>query len=101
MIDVEGIALAPGCRGYYTRGRVAQVKGGTEIIRKDYPDVFVSVDILQSKCGTPSIEEGGADIINDVSGGIIDPDMLSTGKTSGALYLDAYEGDTEDYAKLR
>jgi len=44
-------------------------------IRKQFPDIFISVDTFHSQVAQFAIEEG-ADIINDISGGEIDSKMI-------------------------
>ncbi len=47
------------------------------LIRKRFPDTLISVDTWHAGVAEKSVAEG-ADIINDISGGDLDPDMFST-----------------------
>ena len=44
-------------------------------IRKELPDILISIDTFRQNIAYQSIEEG-ADIINDISGGTFDPEMI-------------------------
>lgn len=45
-------------------------------IRHQFPDALISVDTFRSGIASQSIEEG-ADLINDISGGLFDPNMFA------------------------
>ena len=47
------------------------------LLRSHFPDTFISVDTCQSLPAARAVE-AGADIVNDISGGQIDPQMLPT-----------------------
>lgn len=78
IIDVGGYSSRPDASDVSPEEEWKRVKQVLSIIRQSYPDVPVSVDTFRAEVARRSIEEGDADIINDVSGGIIDPEMLST-----------------------
>ncbi len=45
------------------------------LLRRELPDAILSVDTCRSLAATRAVE-AGADIVNDISGGQLDPDML-------------------------
>lgn len=47
-------------------------------IRESYPSLIISVDTFRSNVAIAAVEEGGADIINDISGGDLDDNMFDT-----------------------
>jgi len=49
-----------------------------KIIHQDFPEAIVSVDTFRADVAKFAVEECGAAIINDISGGILDPLMLET-----------------------
>ena len=77
FIDVGGYSSRPGA-DYVSeteeRNRVIPV---IELILKHFPDTFISVDTFRSKIAKESIAAGAA-LINDISGGQLDEDMIST-----------------------
>lgn len=77
MVDVGGYSSRPDAAIVTPDEEWRRVREVLDILRQ-YPEIPVSVDTFTASVARKSIEEGGADVINDVSGGIIDPDMLST-----------------------
>lgn len=78
MVDVGGYSSRPDAAVVTPDEEWRRVKAVLDILKNDYPDIAVSVDTFVAEVARKSIEEGGADMINDVSGGIIDPAMLAT-----------------------
>ncbi len=73
--------------GYSTRSDAVEVPPEEEwqriapvldILNRDYRSIIVSVDTYRSDVARRAIEIGGADIVNDVSGGLLDRDMYAT-----------------------
>ncbi|MBR1835046.1 MAG: dihydropteroate synthase [Bacteroidales bacterium] len=56
------------------------------LLRTELPDALISVDTCQSLPATRAVE-AGADIINDISGGQLDPQMLPTVVSLGVPYI--------------
>ena len=48
-----------------------------KLIRKEFPDVILSIDTFYADVAKQAVEEYGANIINDISGGEIDDRMFS------------------------
>lgn len=78
MVDVGGYSSRPDAAEVTPEEEWRRVSGVLEILQKDYPDIPVSVDTFVAEVARKSVEIGGADVINDVSGGLIDPEMLRT-----------------------
>lgn len=78
MVDVGGYSSRADAAVVTPDEEWRRVKAVLDILKNDYPDIAVSVDTFVAEVARKSIEEGGADMINDVSGGIIDPAMLAT-----------------------
>ncbi|WP_211639683.1 dihydropteroate synthase [Porphyromonas levii] len=78
MVDVGGYSSRPNAAEVTPEEEWRRVSGVLEILQKDYPDIPVSVDTFVAEVARKSVEIGGADVINDVSGGLIDPEMLRT-----------------------
>ncbi|MDE7144072.1 MAG: dihydropteroate synthase, partial [Muribaculaceae bacterium] len=58
-----------------------------EAIRRVSADVPVSVDTFRASVARRCVTELGADIINDISGGTLDPAMFDTVAETGAPYV--------------
>lgn len=78
MVDVGGYSSRPNAEEVSPDEEWRRVKGVLDILQKEYPDIPVSVDTFVAEVARKSVEIGGTDVINDVSGGIIDTEMLGT-----------------------
>lgn len=77
LIDVGGMSSRPGAELIPVQEELDRVLPIIEWIRSDFPDLLISVDTIRSKVAKEVIERG-AHIINDISGGNLDPKMLET-----------------------
>ncbi len=75
IIDVGGESTRPGSKRISAQEELNRVLPALKLIRKELPDVWISVDTYKSEVARVCLEEG-ADIINDVSGGTFDPKMF-------------------------
>ena len=57
------------------------------VIRREAPDVLISVDTFRADVARRCVEQWGADIINDISGGTLDEEMFSTVARLGVPYV--------------
>jgi len=57
-----------------------------KLIRKEFPQVIISVDTYRKSMAEVSIEEG-SDIINDISGGVMDSEMIPFMCTRSEAYI--------------
>jgi dihydropteroate synthase len=86
IIDVGGLSTRPGSQEISTKdeiGRIAPVIAG---IRNAAPDAWISVDTYRSAVAAQALELG-ADIINDISGGHLDDNMLQVCAQYNAPYI--------------
>ncbi|WP_329903952.1 dihydropteroate synthase [Porphyromonas pogonae] len=78
MVDVGAYSTRPGAEAVDAATEIARLKPALEILRDEYPDLPISVDTFRADVARAAVEEYGADMINDVSGGQIDRSMFST-----------------------
>ncbi len=78
MIDIGAYSSRPGADDVPAAEEMARLRTGMKAIRDIAPDIPVSVDTFRASVARMAIEELGADIINDISGGLLDPDMFQT-----------------------
>lgn len=72
IIDVGAFSTRPGADEVSEEEEGRRLKFALDIVRREQPDVAISVDTYRPTLARKCIEEWGADIINDVSeGGII------------------------------
>ena len=69
MIDVGGCSTRPGCQVVSEQEEMERLRFGLGIVRREIPDAVVSVDTFRPDVARMTVEEYGADIINDVSEG--------------------------------
>lgn len=86
FIDVGGYSSRPGADFVSETEEHSRVIPVIELILKHFPDTFISVDTFRSKIATESIAAGAA-LINDISGGQLDEDMISTVGQLGVPYI--------------
>lgn len=87
MIDVGAYSSRPGAADVPEEEEIARLRRGLEVLRGIAPDIPVSVDTFRSKVARVAIEELKADIINDISGGNIDPDIWDVAADTHAPYI--------------
>ncbi len=78
IVDIGGYSSRPGADDVQADEEWRRVSQGLEVIQKYYPSTIVSVDTFRASVAQKSVEQGGAAIINDISGGELDSDMFST-----------------------
>ena len=69
MIDVGGYSTRPGGTKVSEAEEMERLRFGLSIIRRELPDAIISVDTFRTDVARMTVEEFGADIINDVSEG--------------------------------
>lgn len=87
FIDLGGYSSRPGGDSVSIEEELNRVKIGLSAIRSVSRDIPVSIDTFRSEVARRSIEEWGADIINDISGGDLDNEMFDTVSTLGVPYI--------------
>lgn len=78
MIDVGGYSSRPGAEDVSEEEEWKRVSVALEIIQKYHPEAIVSVDTFRAGVARRSVLEGGASIINDISAGLLDKELLPT-----------------------
>lgn len=87
IIDVGAYSTRPGSVPVAEDEERSRLQQAMKIIRSISPDIPVSIDTFRSDVARMAIEEYGADIINDVSGGEMDTDMFPTAARLGVPYV--------------
>lgn len=77
-IDIGGYSSRPGADEVSPEEEFRRLRLALEITREEWPDAIISVDTFRSGVARRCVEECGADIINDISGGDLDPEMFET-----------------------
>ena len=78
MADLGAYSSRPGAEEVSPEEERARLRPALQILRDEYPDLPVSVDTFRSDVARMAVEEYGAAVINDISGGGLDPAMYRT-----------------------
>lgn len=76
-IDIGGCSTRPGSVPPSEEEETARLLSGISIVRSEWPEAVISIDTYRASVARKCIE-AGADILNDISGGLIDDDMFAT-----------------------
>lgn len=87
IIDVGGYSSRPGAADVSPDEEFNRVARGFRVIRKRHPRMIVSIDTFRASVARRAVAEFGPCIINDISAGDLDPDMLTTVAGLGVPYI--------------
>lgn len=77
IIDLGACSTRPGAETCDAATEEARVAVGFEAVRSVSADIPLSVDTFRASVARSAVERG-ADIVNDISGGDLDPEMMPT-----------------------
>lgn len=95
MIDLGAYSSRPGAADVSPQEETSRLLAACRAIRSVAPDIPLSVDTFRAEVARIAVEEGGADIINDITGGN-DPEMLPTVARLGVPYIAMHMRGTPD-----
>ena len=78
VIDIGACSTRPGAPSVSPQEEMRRLRLAMKVVREIAPEVITSVDTFRADVARCAVEELGVDIVNDVSGGEIDPDMVPT-----------------------
>ena len=78
IIDVGGYSSRPDAQEVSPEEEMERLCLALRILRDEYPKAMVSVDTFRAEIARRCVEEYGAAIINDISGGELDAEMFPT-----------------------
>lgn len=78
MIDIGAYSSRSNAEHVSTKEEMARLRKGLEAIREVAPEAIVSVDTFRADVASMCVEEYGAALINDISGGQMDERMFDT-----------------------
>lgn len=103
IIDIGGESTRPGSQPIGAEEEIARVVPAIQHIRTNIPeaaDIAISIDTYRASVAEAACA-AGADIINDVSAGTLDPDMLPTAARLGkSIILMHMRGTPQTMTKL-
>lgn len=96
MIDIGGYSSRPGADDVSPEEEMNRLRRGLRVVRRLYPEVPISVDTFRADVARMCVEEEGADIINDISGGMMDRQMFRIVARLGVPYILMHMQGTPD-----
>ena len=88
MLDVGACSTRPGSQSVSAKKEIAALEQSLPAIRKAVgPDIPISVDTFRAEVARIAVRDLGADIVNDISGGLLDHDMIPTVSDLKAPYI--------------
>ncbi|MBI5010857.1 MAG: dihydropteroate synthase [Bacteroidia bacterium] len=87
ILDVGGYSSRPGARDIPEEEEGRRVLGAIRKISTVYPEAIISVDTFRASVAKTAVEECGAHIINDISGGKADPGMFEVVRHLNVPYI--------------
>jgi len=87
VIDIGAVSTKPGQEGISTKEEIDRLLPAVKAIKKEFPEAFVSIDTYRSWVALKIIEDCGACMVNDVTGGNFDSNMFETIGKLGVPYI--------------
>ena len=78
IFDLGGYSSRPGAEDIDPETEYARLVPALKAVKKIAPETPVSIDTFRASVARRCVEEWGADIINDISGGTLDREMWAT-----------------------
>lgn len=77
LLDVGGYSTRPGAAAVSEEEELQRVLPAIRLLRDQFPDIPLSIDTFRSSVARQAVD-AGAMLVNDVSGGELDPEMMET-----------------------
>jgi dihydropteroate synthase len=77
FLDIGGYSSRPGAENITQEEELKRILPAIKSIRHEFPNLLISIDTFRSEVARQAILQGG-DLINDISGGSLDPEMYQT-----------------------
>jgi dihydropteroate synthase len=87
IIDIGGYSSRPDAAHISENEEYSRIRPAMALVRKHFPDTFVSVDTFRSDVVRRLYEEFGSFIVNDISAGEIDGQMIPFAGQAGLPYI--------------
>ena len=86
ILDIGGASSRPGAEEITETEELKRVLPAIEVIHERFPEALLSIDTYRSRIARDAIE-AGAGLVNDISAGTLDAQMLSTVAMLGVPYI--------------
>lgn len=99
ILDIGGISTRPGSKPPDVETEASRIISPLKTIRKEFPDIIISVDTYRSEVSAKVLDLG-ADIINDISAGNMDPYILEVVSKYNVPYVYMHMQGTPETMQL-
>ena len=86
IVDIGALSTRPGTNGGSATEEETKLLQAIEIVLAQFPDALISADTYRASVAEAAIS-AGASMINDISGGTMDSEMLKCISTTNAAYV--------------
>jgi dihydropteroate synthase len=86
VLDVGGYSSRPSADFVSEEEELKRTVNAIAQLKKTFPDSLISIDTFRSKIAKEAVN-AGADMVNDISAGELDPDMIPTVGTLAVPYI--------------
>jgi dihydropteroate synthase len=86
FLDVGGYSSRPGANDISTAEEIQRVIPAIKNVIKSFPEAVISIDTFRSEVAKRAVSEG-AGLINDISGGVLDDQMIKTAAQLNVPYI--------------
>jgi dihydropteroate synthase len=86
VLDVGGYSSRPSADFVSEEEELRRTVNAIAQLKKTFPDSLISIDTFRSKIAKEAVN-AGADMVNDISAGELDPDMIPTVGTLSVPYI--------------
>ncbi len=87
IVDVGGYSSRPGAEDVTEDEELNRVMLGVEVVREKAPGVIVSIDTFRAGVAASVMKRFGTCMINDISAGVIDPEIIDVAARYDAPYV--------------
>lgn len=87
MIDIGGYSSRPGAADVSPEEELRRVGLGVEAVRRTAPGMVISIDTFRASVARGVIEKYGPCIINDISAGELDPEIIGVAAEYSVPYI--------------
>ena len=77
IIDIGAMSTRPNALEIPEDEEISRIVSAVNVVRKHFPEAVLSIDTYRATVAEAAVE-AGADMINDISGGTFDPEMIPT-----------------------
>lgn len=96
IIDVGAYSSRPGAAEVSEEQEMQRLDMALSIIRQHFPEALVSVDTFRSEVARHCVRDFGVQLINDVSGGLLDDKLFETVAELQVPYVLTHSGGLAD-----